>query len=167
MVGLALVVGVLALSILINPLISLAIPLILLTAWYAIQKISNVDYKIVNIEENINDIAQQDLKFIPDVTLKDVTLPDLEFVRYILAGGDFEGLLQEAERLMDAHTANDDYIGNLLRNLQIATQARKEACCRRHLQDPLSYSAEQKKIDMEATSKAFIEFKEKLMARAL
>jgi elongation factor P--beta-lysine ligase len=122
---------------------------------------------MVNIEEKTITLSRQEIKLISDVKLPDMKLPDFEFVRYILAGGDYQELLQEADRLVDAHLADDEYLGNLLSNLQIARMAHEEACYRHHLKDPISYSKEKMKVDIEAANIAFVEFKEDLMQKAL
>jgi len=167
LLGSACLIGLAALSILINPFIILAAPLVILTAMLAVRRLSAIDYQIVNIEENTITLSSRDFKLISDVKLPDVRLPDLEFVRYMLAGGDYQELLHEADRLIDAHLADDEYLGNLLSNLQIARIAHEEACYRRFLADPSSYSKEMLESDIEADREAFVIFKEDLMQRAL
>lgn len=167
LLGSACLIGLAALSILINPFIILAAPLVILTAMLAVRRLSAIDYQIVNIEENTITLSSRDFKLISDVKLPDVRLPDLEFVRYMLAGGNYQELLHEADRLIDAHLADDEYLGNLLSNLQIARIAHEEACYRRFLADPSSYSKEKLEGDIEADREAFVIFKEDLMQRAL
>lgn len=161
------VIGLVALSILINPFIIFAAPLVILTTILIVRKLSAIDYQIVNIEENTITLSNRDMKLISDVKLPNVRLPDLEFVRYMLAGGDYQELLHEADKLVDAHLADDQYLGNLLSNLQIAKIAHEEACYRRFLADPGSYSKEKLDRDIAAAGEAFVIFKEDLMQRAL
>ena len=118
------------------------------------------------MEVNINEIEKENLKFIPNVILEKEKLPDLEFVRYILDGGDFEALLQAASTLQDSHRTDDDYLGNLLRNLQLAKLAKMETCCRQHAKDPVSYTDEHRIRDITAIENRFSDFKQVLMDKS-